>query len=412
MQKQHIAIVGAGTAGLAGALALAKLGHQVSLFERFASPEPVGAGILLQPIGLQALAQLDSHLLQVLKARGSAISHLEGLTTGGKRIMDIRYQQLEAGLHALGMHRGNLFQGLYQAVQQAGVGLHCGHEVVASQQSGQQITLRFADGRELSGFDGVIVADGTHSKLRAGIMPRARCQPYPWGALWAITTRPESLPDHCLAQRYHRAGVMIGLLPSGLDPVTQQPCVSFFWSLPLAQIEAWQQQPLSDWKQQVIEHWPASEAILQPLQREDFALARYGDVTMRQWHSGRHLLIGDAAHGMSPQLGLGANLALVDAVVLADCFAASPSPQAAFSEYSRRRQNHLRFYQRASRWLTPFFQSHSKTAAWLRDLGMPLTPHIPWINRQALRCVGGYKTGMVFDRDLSLDQASDAERPG
>ena len=52
------AVVGCGTAGPAAALWLARQGHEVRVLER--SPEllPVGAGLLLQPLGLCALARL------------------------------------------------------------------------------------------------------------------------------------------------------------------------------------------------------------------------------------------------------------------------------------------------------------------------------------------------------------------
>ncbi|NJK91899.1 MAG: NAD(P)-binding protein, partial [Blastochloris sp.] len=54
----HIAIVGAGTAGPAAALFLARNGHVIDLFDRAPQNLPVGAGFLLQPTGLEVLREL------------------------------------------------------------------------------------------------------------------------------------------------------------------------------------------------------------------------------------------------------------------------------------------------------------------------------------------------------------------
>lgn len=58
MKDLPIAIVGAGTAGLASAILLARQGWPVTLYERVADLQPVGAGILLQPSGLAALRHI------------------------------------------------------------------------------------------------------------------------------------------------------------------------------------------------------------------------------------------------------------------------------------------------------------------------------------------------------------------
>jgi len=53
----------------------------------------------------------------------------------------------------------------------------------------------------------------------------------------------------------------------------------------------------------------------------------------------------------------------------------------------------VRFYQQASRWLTPFFQSDSKTAGWLRDNSFYVLGKMPVISTEMLRILAGIKTG-------------------
>lgn len=398
MKRKHFAITGCGTAGLASAIFLARTGHRVSLFERFQEPAPTGAGILLQPTGLAVLAKLG--VLEPVLATGARIEALDG-HANGKHIMDVRYSALVPDAYGLGVHRGNLFNALYAEALAAGAELHCNCDVADIRQRDDKAEIFLNDGTELGGFDAAIIANGTRSALREKLSIPQACTEYPWGALWAICRVPDAALPPVLQQRYDKASVMIGILPTGLDPVAKENCASFFWSLKLDDYSAWRDGDFSVWQEQVLSYWPQSEFMVSRLRgHEDLALASYADVVMKRWHDGRTVIIGDAAHGMSPQLGQGANLALLDAMVLNDCIRQAEDIPAAFTEYSRRRRRHLRFYQFASRWLTPMFQSQSRVAAWLRDISFPAMNRIPMTRREAVRTVAGMKTGWLFDKSV------------
>jgi 2-polyprenyl-6-methoxyphenol hydroxylase-like FAD-dependent oxidoreductase len=398
MAPHRIAIVGSGMAGLSAGTVLARLGHDITLFERFDEPKSIGAGILIQPSGLVALQHLG--LLAEVEAKAARIEAFLGTTLSGRRVMDMRYADGWPQAYGLGVHRANLFRALYDGARNAGIRVQCGIGVTDIAPAKDRYICRGPQG-ELGAFDAVIVANGTASSLRARLDVRQKAIPYPWGALWAICPDPEQRYRHTLLQRYHRASIMIGVLPTGLHPETHIPCVSFFWSIRTAHHAAWLKQDVDQWRSEVLCYWPELEHLLRGIrQASDLTFATYGDVLMSRWHDGALLCIGDAGHGTSPQLGMGANLALIDSIVLADCVASAPSLPEAFARYTRERKAHLNYNQLASRWLTPFFQSDSRLAAALRDCSFPLMRRIPPLYKEALRTIAGVKTGLLFDRSL------------
>jgi 2-polyprenyl-6-methoxyphenol hydroxylase-like FAD-dependent oxidoreductase len=97
---------------------------------------------------------------------------------------------------------------------------------------------------------------------------------------------------------------------------------------------------------------------------------------------GPFALIGDAAHATSPQLGQGANNALLDALALADALDATGDVAQALASYAHIRRRHVRFYQLASAAMTPFFQSDSRVLADLRDLAFHRMKIVPWLRRE------------------------------
>jgi len=113
--------------------------------------------------------------------------------------------------------------------------------------------------------------------------------------------------------------------------------------------------------------------------------ATYADVGLNRPFAERIAFIGDAGRALSPQLGQGANLALIDAATLSDCLRTASTLAAALAAYAERRRRHGNFYALASRWLTPFFQSDSRWAARLRDVAFPLMGQVPYLRRQMAR---------------------------
>lgn len=393
MRNLNIAIVGCGTAGLASAIYLARAQHQVTLFERSATLQPVGAGLLLQPTGLRVLA--DMGLLETILACGMRVERLHGLNARGKRVMDMRYQELHPDSFGLGIQRGALFQALLSALP-PGVEIKLGVEM--NQLDSKAGTMSDRSDQRYGPFDLIVIADGAHSGLRQGLKHLCnRDLAYPWGAVWCLVQDTNSQFSGVLAQRYRGARQMCGLLPVGHLPGqdSSQDRLCVYWSLPLARFTRWREHGLVRWRAELHALWPEASPLLEQIQTpEQVAQATYRDVVHRRWFEGAALLIGDAAHAMSPQLGQGANMALLDANALAQSIAQNDSIAAALGQFDRVRREHVQIYQFVSRWLTPMFQSDAVFAAWLRDVFLYPVGRIPGIKTQTLKVLAGVQKGL------------------
>jgi 2-polyprenyl-6-methoxyphenol hydroxylase-like FAD-dependent oxidoreductase len=369
----RIGIIGSGIAGQASAIALARAGHEVSVFERFQTARPLGAGLLLQPSGLAALARLD--LRTEVECWGARVLELDGRIAGNRRVLDLAYGKDEYGL---GIHRGALFRILHDAMLASGTQLHLAFEVTAVENTERPVVVS-RDGLREGPFDLVLDCAGAHDRLRDTLDVGVRAPLYPWGALWTTCPDRSNAFAGKLRQRYDRASIMIGILPVGRAPgAGDTPCVAFFWSLRLADYESESNSGLDALKARVLSLWPEAEPIVQEIACfEDLALATYRDVSLRRCRTERVLVIGDAAHGTSPQLGQGANLALIDAITLAHHLKQTADVDAALARYERARRLHVAFYRHASRALTPAFQSDSRIIPWLRDTFLPYANLLP-----------------------------------
>lgn len=392
----HIGIVGCGTSGLAAALFLAADGHDVTLLERFSAPKPLGAGILLQPTGLAVLSCLG--LGETVLGSGAKVARLHGLTSRGRTIFDIRYDSLAKHYFGLGIHRGALFSLLHGAVLKRGIKITTDCDAAGSTISGESRTVTDATGAVRGSFDLVVDASGARSRLRGLGGALQYNKPYPYGAVWGVCTDDgQQFGQDILQQRYDGAGVMIGALPIGKRPEDGRQTLAFFWSLPANSYDAWRAGDFAGWRARVADYWPELAPYAAQFRGpDDLTFAQYSDAIMKKWDGERIVFIGDAAHCTSPQLGQGANLGLIDALVLAQSLRENPLSQA-LPAYTAARKNHTRFYQFASRWLTPFFQSDSRAAALLRDCTFGMMCRTPVVKTEMLRTLAGVKTG-IFTR--------------
>lgn len=374
----RIAVAGCGIAGLASAILLVRSGHEVELFDRFVEPQPIGSGLIVQPTGLAVLDQLG--VADQIIAAGSRIERLRG-EADGRVVLSVDYSALGASHDwcGIGIHRAALFDLLFEQVLASRVRVRGGCEVEAVRQDRDLCWLGFADSAEAGPFDVIIDALGTRSALAP------ECgRDLAYGALWTNVALPDQAFDPAaLSQRYRRANIMAGVLPIGRNPIDGLPQAALFWSLRADQHEAWRAAGLGQWKEDVCALWPATGPLLDQISSlEQLTFARYSHRTLRHPVEGNLIHIGDSWHSASPQLGQGANMALLDAFALAVGLGQTSNPRDGLRHAVVLRRRHVRLYQWITLFFTPVYQSDSRVIPAVRDRVMaPLSKiwPLPWV---------------------------------
>jgi 2-polyprenyl-6-methoxyphenol hydroxylase-like FAD-dependent oxidoreductase len=161
---------------------------------------------------------------------------------------------------------------------------------------------------------------------------------------------------------------MIGVLPVGKRFSADYPQATFFWSLKTEDYRQWMAQGLACWRERVALLWPDTEPLLRQINDPgQMILAGYGHHTLPLPFGPRIVFLGDSAHSTSPQLGQGANMALLDVRALAEALERTADLEQALVLYAKKRRLHVRLYQFMSSLFTPFYQSDSLVLPTLRD---------------------------------------------
>jgi 2-polyprenyl-6-methoxyphenol hydroxylase-like FAD-dependent oxidoreductase len=339
----------------------------------------------LQPTGLSVLDWLG--LGENIKSLGARIDRLHGTASAsGKTVLDVRYDALgpERGL---AVHRAALFNVLLDAVKAAGISVENSRHINSFDNG---VVVMNQDQRSAK-FDLVIDALGAKSPSRRLAVDQSTGRSLDYGAVWASLPWPGGGFDaHALEQRYDKASVMIGVLPIGRMTVDGNQQAAFFWSLKHGDFYRWKARGLAAWKDDVLRHWPETEGLLQNIQHtDDLTLARYHHYTSGKPYGARLISIGDSAHSTSPQLGQGANMALLDVRALAEAILVNDNLDHVARDYAHRRRRHVRVYQFLSLAFTPFYQSDSVVLPWLRDRLVSQSARIPLAQRLLARTVAG-----------------------
>lgn len=379
--RPHIAVVGCGIAGTAAALMLRRGGRRVSLFEQSDRVGPVGAGILLQPSGQRVLHGLG--LLHQLRTRAAEINEIRAFTAAGRELVRLDYRRSPGGAVALGVHRGDLFGRLHEALVADGVQLRLGSAIERFSQDAASVHLIDRLGRRHGPFDLLVAADGSRSALRRRSGLPAFEHEYSHAALWAVG-QCDAVAGRLL-QVADRTTRLCGLLPMGGGRC------SLFWGLRKQDHAPLLAGGFGRWREQVRQFAPQSDEIFRTVTSfEHTRFTTFRHVWMPRWHDRRVVFIGDAAHATSPHLGQGVNLALQDADTLSNAIDRCENDlPAAVAAHDRARRRAQAYYSAVTYLLSPFFQSDWALLARPRNLVLPWLARLPLARSVMLRTLAG-----------------------
>ena len=365
--KLRIGIIGAGTAGLATAIAFTRSGHSVRVFEKHAALATLGAGLLIQPQGVSALSELG--VGAEFEAASVPIDRLLGKSHRDWRLVDIAYPRHQARA----VSRSALAHLLLREALAAGAAVQFKHKV--EQLEAVTGFGHICSAAERMEFDLVVIADGASSVLPAQAGLAVPSTQYKWGALWAMFDVDQWPHERVLQQRFRTTRQMFGLMPT--EHCGDKLRLSLFWSLPCAAYQNWKSSSLDVWKSQLLDLWPESAPVVDQIHSHDqLTFATYHHAWPERLANPPICIVGDAAHAMSPQLGLGATLAVQDALLLAQHVNALGAREGALA-FSKQRLPAVRAYQALSRALTPCFQADGG-GLW-RDLLFAMSLHVPGV---------------------------------
>jgi salicylate hydroxylase len=339
MTPRKVLIVGGGIAGLTLAAALTRHRIPWTLLERARALAPVGTGIALMPPALRVAERLG--ILEELLSASTDLPATRRFRSDGRMIADIAYPDLWDGRHSRAIHRADLQNVLLSAATGGEILLNSAAVGVMSQANAAVVEL---PDRHLQGAL-VVGADGWRSAVRQSI-GGVDARPIGQRVYRAFVPVPGLVSGHVVF--VHRVAVLgaVGLLKGTYLFLMENTAVGTAGPVTdrrarvlnlLNHITA----PLG---RRLLECWPEDEDI-----HEDVTW----EVAVQDgiWRRDRIVLIGDAAHAMSPVLAVGGAMGMEDAWVLAEELVVKPDYETALDAYLARRRPRVQAIQhRSAEW--------------------------------------------------------------
>ena len=348
-----VLVVGGGIAGRAVARVLARHGLGCTVVERRESVGR-GMGVNLPGNAVRALAELG--VPEQALASGVPVRRREYRNGRGRLLfaVDDEHFWRDVGRPVCVRH-GDLLDAL--ALPAAATLEHA--QAVAARPTPTGVEVELEGASSPQHFDFVIGADGVHSAMREAVA--------------ADGLRPSSMTGSSWRFIADNPGVDCWTAWSGRDatflliPVEEGRVYGY-----AARTRGGDAGSDRSWLAQAAEGFPdpVGAAVAQALQGGELHHARVDEVRLEQWHSGRLVLIGDAAHATGPVWAQGVAMALEDALVLGELLARTPAEHwtgvgAAFERLRRPRVEHVQS-------ATDKMSRLAALPGWLRDMSAPI----------------------------------------
>jgi 2-polyprenyl-6-methoxyphenol hydroxylase-like FAD-dependent oxidoreductase len=324
---ETVLIVGGGIAGLTLARALRSQGFTVELVELSRAWRAEGGGIAVQPNGMRMLHALG--LDTAVEQAGARVRRWQFCDQAGKILSESDLAAFWGGVGPfIGIERTRLQQALVAGVE--GVRCRLGTSIRSLTQQDDRVSVAFCDGSSGT-YDLVVGADGISSTVRAltlSATPPAYTGAMAWRSIAPI--RPRGLTS---LQFHLGKGCFFGLCPVG-DGRTYG-----FGNI----TEPRTHEPMAGRLDRLRRRFAGFAGIVQDYLAalscdEEIHCGPVDWLSLEQWHVGRVVLIGDAAHASSPMMGQGGCMAMEDSCVLAESLRQDTTVAEALESYVARRR--------------------------------------------------------------------------
>jgi 2-polyprenyl-6-methoxyphenol hydroxylase-like FAD-dependent oxidoreductase len=348
----HVIVAGAGLSGLALAQGLVKAGHTVEVYERDTDLDrKQGYYLHFNTLGGEALRRvLPDDLFELyLDTSRQTYERVESI------VLNDQLEELSSRPHMVppidipkphtGVHRRTLRQLLAARLDDS---LHSGNAVVSYVEDADGVTVTLADGSTARG-DLLVGADGIRSAVRSQLLPEVPVIPTGIQGIGIYGRTPltpeldEQLPsilDQGVLMAVDRKGsrlLIANFRPrraadeaaAEIAPDVKLDAVPAYAMISCSVAPGTDVPPTREWTEETpaemqasmltaIEGWhPAARALVEGMEHDSMFMIPFGFLDPAEsWEPSRVTIVGDAAHGMLPTLGMGANLSLNDAVLL------------------------------------------------------------------------------------------------
>lgn len=308
----NVVIIGAGMGGLTTGIALKKFGHQVRIFEQTEKILPVGAAISLWSNGVKCLNYLGlTDKIAKLGGQMNDLAYVDGLTGDVMTQFSLLPLIEEVGQRPYPVARADLQNMLMDEFGRDQI--YLGKKMVSLEDKADYVEVHFADGSSTQA-DLLIGADGTHSMTRTYVLGQQVQRRYAGYVNWnGLVEISEDLAPAQQWTTYVGEGKRASLMP------VADGKFYFFLDVPLpAGLDNNRDEYKKLLKQYFVDWCQPVQQLIERLDPQKTNRVEIHDIEpFTQFYKGRVVILGDAAHSTTPDIGQGGCQAMEDAIYLA-----------------------------------------------------------------------------------------------
>lgn len=308
----NVVIIGAGMGGLTTGIALKKFGHQVHIFEQTEKILPVGAAISLWSNGVKCLNYLGlTDKIAKLGGQMDDLAYVDGLTGDVMTQFSLLPLIEEVGQRPYPVARADLQNMLMDEFGRDQI--YLGKKMVSLEDKADYVEVHFADGSSTQA-DLLIGADGTHSLTRSYVLGQQVQRRYAGYVNWnGLVEISEDLAPAQQWTTYVGEGKRASLMP------VADGKFYFFLDVPLpAGLDNNRDEYKKLLKQYFVDWCQPVQQLIERLDPQKTNRVEIHDIEpFTQFYKGRVVILGDAAHSTTPDIGQGGCQAMEDAIYLA-----------------------------------------------------------------------------------------------